>query len=47
MVSDGQPYLRTAFYVLLFPSIFLAITILAFVLAGEALREALDPANRK
>jgi oligopeptide transport system permease protein len=47
MVSDGQPYLRTGFHVLLFPSIFLAITILAFVLAGEALREALDPANRK
>lgn len=47
MVSDGQAYLRTAFHVLLFPSIFLAITILAFVLAGEALREALNPANRK
>ena len=47
MVSDGQPYLRTGFHVLLFPSIFLAITILAFVLAGEALREALDPTNRR
>ena len=47
MVSDGQAYLRSGFHVLLFPSIFLAITILAFVLAGEALREALNPANRK
>ena len=47
MVSDGQAYLRTGFHVLLFPSIFLAITILAFVLAGEALREALNPANRE
>lgn len=47
MVSDGQAYLRTGFHILLFPSIFLAITILAFVLAGEALREALDPANRR
>lgn len=47
MVSDGQPYLRTAFYLLLFPSIFLAVTILAFVLAGEAIREALDPGQER
>jgi oligopeptide transport system permease protein len=47
MVSDGQPYLRSGFHVLLFPSIFLAITILAFVLAGEALREALNPTTRR
>ena len=47
MVSDGQPYLRTSAYVLLYPSLFLALTILAFVLAGEALRKAIDPTNRR
>ena len=43
MVSDGQPSMRDGFHVLLFPSIFLAVTILAFVMAGEALREAINP----
>ncbi|MDQ1657173.1 MAG: oligopeptide transport system permease protein, partial [Cryptosporangiaceae bacterium] len=43
MISDAQPFLQTAPYILLFPSLFLSITVLSFVMLGDAVREALDP----
>lgn len=47
-ISDGSRLglIRTAPYILLFPSIFLSITVLAFILMGDAVREALDPKTR-
>lgn len=41
--SDGLSYIRTVPHLILFPSIFICITILAFNFLGDALRDALDP----
>jgi oligopeptide transport system permease protein len=46
MISDAVRVMRAAPHALVFPSIFLTLTILAFVLIGDALREALDPKLR-
>jgi len=46
MISDSQRYLRTAPHSLLFPALFLTMTVLAFVMLGDAVREALDPKLR-
>ena len=37
---------RVAPHMLLFPSIFLSITVLAFIMLGDAVRDALDPKLR-
>lgn len=46
MISDSQDYIRVAPYWLLFPSAFLVVAVLSFVMLGEAVREALDPKLR-
>jgi oligopeptide transport system permease protein len=46
MISDSQQYIRVAPYWLLFPSAFLVVAVLSFVMLGEAVREALDPKLR-
>ncbi len=46
MISDAQRYLRDAPFALLFPAMFLSITVLAFVLLGDSIRQALDPKLR-
>jgi oligopeptide transport system permease protein len=46
MVSDAVRTIRTAPHALLFPSAFLTVTILSFVMLGDAVREALDPKLR-
>lgn len=46
MISDSQDFIRVALYLLLFPGAFLAATVLAFVMLGETVREALDPKLR-
>lgn len=46
MISDSQTYLRDAPFALLFPAMFLSITVLAFVMLGDAVRQALDPKLR-
>jgi oligopeptide transport system permease protein len=46
MISEAQAYLRVSPYLLLFPSAFLVVAVLAFVMLGEAVREALDPKLR-
>ncbi len=43
MLSAGKAYLRTYPYMIIFPGIFIAITVLALNLAGDGLRDALDP----
>jgi oligopeptide transport system permease protein len=45
-INSAQNYLRTAPHLLLFPSIFLSVTVLSFIMLGDALRDALDPKLR-
>jgi len=46
MINEAQNYLRVSPYLLFFPSAFLVTAVLAFVMLGEAVREALDPKLR-
>ncbi|MFF5702174.1 ABC transporter permease [Streptomyces sp. NPDC012794] len=46
MVSDASVRWLQAPHVLLFPSIALSITVLAFIMVGDAVRDALDPKLR-
>jgi peptide/nickel transport system permease protein len=43
IIRDGTPYLASAWWVALFPGITLVITALAYNLAGDGLRDAMDP----
>ncbi|TVL93952.1 ABC transporter permease [Streptomyces sp. SAJ15] len=45
-ISDAQNTLRDAPHVLLVPATFLSLTVLAFILLGDAVRDALDPKLR-
>jgi oligopeptide transport system permease protein len=45
-ISAAQNRLRDAPHLLLFPSLFLSMTVLSFILMGDALRDALDPKLR-
>jgi len=47
LADDALGSIRTHFYLLLFPSLAISITILAFNLFGDGLRDALDPRMRK
>ncbi|WP_380285588.1 ABC transporter permease [Kitasatospora purpeofusca] len=46
MISDAQPRFLNAPHVLLFPAAVLSITVLAFIMLGDAVRDALDPKLR-
>jgi oligopeptide transport system permease protein len=46
MINSAKDYLRVAPHALLFPAGFLTTTVLAFVMLGDAVREALDPKLR-
>jgi len=46
MISEARQYLRVSPFLLLFPAGFLAVTVLAFVMLGDAVREAFDPRSR-
>lgn len=46
-LSDAQPYLQTAPHLLLFPVIFVGLTVFAFMTMGDAVRDALDPKSKK
>ena len=45
-IGTGQRLIRTAPHIIFFPSIFLSVTVLCFILLGDALRDALDPKLR-
>jgi oligopeptide transport system permease protein len=45
-IETGQSLLRTAPHLVLFPSIILSLTVMAFIMLGDALRDALDPRQR-
>ncbi|MFF2351295.1 ABC transporter permease [Kitasatospora sp. NPDC058115] len=46
MISDAQARFLNAPHVLLFPAAVLSITVLAFIMLGDAVRDALDPKLR-
>jgi ABC-type dipeptide/oligopeptide/nickel transport system permease subunit len=45
-LNTAQQYYTTNPHVLIFPALVLSITVLAFVLLGDALRDAIDPRLR-
>ncbi|MBP0449446.1 ABC transporter permease [Kitasatospora sp. RG8] len=45
-IASAQKVIRTAPYVLFFPAAALSITVLAFIMLGDAVRDALDPKLR-
>ncbi|MEU2153867.1 ABC transporter permease [Streptomyces sp. NPDC019396] len=45
-ISAASPYIRNAPHMLLWPAGALAITVLAFIMLGDAVRDALDPRLR-
>ena len=40
---DALVALRTTPHILLFPSLFLSLAVLAFIMLGDAVRDAFDP----
>jgi len=46
MISQAQARLLEAPHLLLFPGLFLSVTVFSFILMGDALRDALDPKLR-
>ncbi|GAA2813101.1 ABC transporter permease [Saccharopolyspora taberi] len=46
MIADSRNYIQGAPHLLLFPAGFLVITVLAFVMLGDAVRDALDPKQK-
>jgi ABC-type dipeptide/oligopeptide/nickel transport system permease subunit len=47
MISDSRQYMRSEPMLILYPSLALAVTVLAFNFFGDALRDALDPRLRE
>ena len=45
-ISDAQGFVRTSPHMLIFPAVFLSVTVLAFIMLGDAVRDALDPKQR-
>ena len=46
MINDALVALRTEPYILFFPALFLSLTVLAFIMLGDAVRDAFDPKSR-
>lgn len=46
LVNEGAQELETAWWMIVFPSIFLAVTLFCFNFLGDGLRDALDPRDR-
>ena len=44
--ASGIGSIRAAPHMLLFPSVFLSLTVLAFIMLGDVVRDALDPRMR-
>jgi peptide/nickel transport system permease protein len=47
MISTGQPYYLSAPHLIIFPGLAIMITVLAFNLVGDGLRDAFDPQQRR
>jgi peptide/nickel transport system permease protein len=46
MLSDGRDYIRNYPHISIAPGIAITLTVLAFNLIGDGLRDALDPRQR-
>jgi peptide/nickel transport system permease protein len=46
MIADGQRILTSAWWISVFPGLAIALTVLAWNLLGDGLRDALDPRSR-
>jgi oligopeptide transport system permease protein len=46
MIADSLAYVRVYWYLALFPTIVLALSMLSFSFVGDGLRDALDPSHR-
>jgi oligopeptide transport system permease protein len=46
LISDGANQMETAPWLLVFPSLFMAVTLFCFNFIGDGLRDALDPRDR-
>jgi oligopeptide transport system permease protein len=46
MISEGRNYMEAAPHMMFFPSVFLVVTVLSYVMLGDAVRDALDPRLR-
>ncbi|NYE95088.1 oligopeptide transport system permease protein [Psychromicrobium silvestre] len=46
-ISDAQSLLRTNPEVLIYPAVALSVTVLSFIMLGDAVKDALDPKARK
>ncbi len=46
MLADGRAYIRLNPHLIMFPGIFIALTVLALNLLGDGIRDALDPKLR-
>ena len=47
MIADGQSYYLSAPFLVIFPGLAIMITVLAFNLVGDGLRDAFDPQQRR
>ncbi|MGN6674171.1 MAG: ABC transporter permease subunit, partial [Thermomicrobiales bacterium] len=47
MIGTYQQYIQTFWNLTVFPAIVLAVTMLAWVILGDALQDALDPSVRR
>ncbi len=45
-INEARAFVRTSPHLLIFPSAFLSVTVLCFIMLGDALRDALDPKLR-
>ena len=43
MLSDGRPYMRSAWWIMAYPGLAITVTVLGANLVGDGLRDALDP----
>jgi oligopeptide transport system permease protein len=46
LIAEGADVMETAWWSLIFPAIFLAVTLFSFNFIGDGLRDALDPKDR-
>jgi len=46
LIADSRDYFRNDPHMLLFPGAFVTLTVLAFVMLGDGIRDALDPKSR-
>lgn len=46
LIADGQPYLRSAWWISVFPGLAILITVISLNLFGDGLRDVLDPRTK-